>query len=345
MRCSWCRNESITTKVSEMINDFVKKLLVIEDEESEKENLRKMDSVRELFDIARNTDDPVLHRRIISGVREVADSFLKDNDPIGYWILSHWYGFCGDYSNALVCNYIASKMGVSDSIVEIKKLEHEAEKNEYVSLALAETCFMSGADEEGMKWLKKTIDHGCKAGRLGLSLREKGNVVKIDAPQELPAVVSRLKLRLFSHVMVDYKKMDEDYYQKAVSFCKGVAFASGTEIRIDESEKKIWLSHGCKARVLKEITRDREIDTIDVKCSDDIDNIAEKIIRGCTVCLNFSKCPNEDAKKVFDYVSGVCISLDGDINKEDKDLYMFMPKLMEYQGMLIDELCGEYEDK
>lgn len=314
-----------------MFSKLFNKLFEIEDE-FKLFNESVIDDVLELLLIASITEDQDMYKKIVKEVREAGENHIIRGNPIGYIILALWYGFCGDYYKALICTCVAAENEIPVAVSIIQKFEKRAKESGSTSLTLAEICFLAGREDEGMKWLENSIALGLKTGERGLDILKKDNVVKVEEKNELSMILSKIDLPFFNNVIVDYAKLEEDCCEKVVMFTQGLAYGKGLFHETDENNKKVYLTHGYKERVLKSIKEETAIKSITIKHFDDINEIAEMLLKGNSILLKFSECPHTDAKKAFDYICGVCSSLNGSTTKVEEDVFLFYPKLVEQFG-------------
>lgn len=316
-----------------MIQDLARRIFVVEDE-SEIANSEKISSFVQLLNIADTTRDKQLYERIVRETREIAEDYLQREDPLGYVFLAEWFYYQKDASNALLFHLLASGDGFSSSKDVVKRFSKNGKKDYMHALLLAESYFMIGNDAEGDKWLHRAKKLGFKAADQGISIRNKGNKIKVNSFQDVRGAVDSFTIRLFGKYVIDYSELDPDKHRKCVNFCRGYAFAKGADIQLNEKLCFIEISHGYKERVLKNVAdnSEPEVKRIPIYSIDNNKEALEVLLQGNTVIVDYTNCPTPEAQESFDTLGGACFALKGELDCKEDNVFIFKSGMKEYDG-------------
>lgn len=70
--------------------------------------------------------------------------------------------------------------------------------------------------------------------------------------------------------------------------------------------------------------------------------LADKLLFGIPLCLDFRDCPRDDANEVITFLSGVIYSLDGSAKKIQGDIFLFARKI-DYRDGSLKEFIDRYK--
>lgn len=309
-----------------MIKEFLNLAFTVGDE-SDKYNERLIHNYIQLLEIAEQTNDTALYKE----TRLIANEYLTMQNPLGYLMLAEWFLSQKDVDNSLMYHMLASQNGIGISTVIVKDFLKKAKTDSSYALLLAESCFMIGQDDKGMRLLKRCAKMGSETANLGISIRKAGNVKRIHSFEEVGTVVDSFTTRLFCNYVFDYSALEYKHHNKVLDFCKGYAFAKGADLKIDEHGFTMEMKYGLSSRVLVE--RGNNAEQMQVRMiicdSEYMHKAIENLLEGKMVVADFSSCPKELENSFFT-LSGVCFALGGDLKREDNDTFIFVPKLKEY---------------
>lgn len=56
-----------------------------------------------------------------------------------------------------------------------------------------------------------------------------------------------------------------------------------------------------------------------------VEQISNELIKGKSVIVDLTSCPIDEAKRICDFLNGVCYALNGKVKKVAKLVYLFTP--------------------
>ncbi len=68
-----------------------------------------------------------------------------------------------------------------------------------------------------------------------------------------------------------------------------------------------------------------ELKIINPEGFNDVITVADYLIQGCTVVINFENLDNEIVQRMLDFLRGVCYPIKGDVKFVSKDTYIITP--------------------
>ena len=92
----------------------------------------------------------------------------------------------------------------------------------------------------------------------------------------------------------------------------------------------------------KESARDR-LELISVNDQKDVLKLADKIMCGIPLCLNFEGCVVQTANEVLSFLSGVIYAVDGEIISLKKDVFVFCQK-EDYRDVTLRSFIERYKE-
>ena len=245
-RCSQLTGEIIKpvvhkTKGIDMLYKLLSKLFIVEDDSWFVGDDQKTYS--DLLDIALRTDDEEMRTASLIRIRSMAFDYIRNSNPLGYMLIAHWNALQKQTDNAL-SNYLrAANAGIPKATKIIDDYKLTTESNAGSCILLAEACFLNGNDQEGIRYLGKCNELGCKGVENVLQIHSKGSFRSMNSFEEIRQHVGDFKWRLSEKITLDYGKLDERHQEKTIHFCCGFAIAKGALAAASRDVHTVSISH------------------------------------------------------------------------------------------------------
>ena len=72
------------------------------------------------------------------------------------------------------------------------------------------------------------------------------------------------------------------------------------------------------------------------------ERIADALLKGEAVLINFKRMEQKDAKRVIDFVVGVAYAINGDVQKVRDEIFICSPANFQVQGNFDDEMVETF---
>lgn len=146
---------------------------------------------------------------------------------------------------------------------------------------------------------------------------------------------------------IEDSEYDDDYYDEDGYYDNQ---AEEEQESYDQEDSQTATSYGTSSRVQRDDRMRRSSNVTDISSSkikisiqepltyDDGPQILDDIMNRKIVILNLEMLEVDKKRQIFDFVSGGIYSLDGDVRKVTKDIFVIVPRGVEIDGKLTEQI-------